>query len=358
MSLGHREWNQLLQAVKEVYFEVDPSATVSRSLSSARRLFGSEITAFDFFSESGVHTGEYSYAPDGFVTASEFAIFAELAHDHPFAKLVFGERMLGVHSISDLLSLEQFKKTPIYNEYYRIYGIDHQIVAAFSTQPNEILTCAYSRCGGDFTSTEREMLSLLVPHVTNAIRNSRKMQELNATVDDLSFALETRSCGVVSLDRELKILYISHFCTTLIEKYLGNGSLDGGTLPELLLGWIRQNDPTIQNGIPRVPSTLKLDLPNSTLSVTIMFDEKRDERFLILEESRESGPSDFQILGLTKRQAEILFWLSRGKTDRDIGEILCISHRTVHKHLEAIYTHLGVETRTAAMQIALSAVKS
>jgi DNA-binding CsgD family transcriptional regulator len=52
---------------------------------------------------------------------------------------------------------------------------------------------------------------------------------------------------------------------------------------------------------------------------------------------------------LTDREREVLKWLSSGKTDRDIAEILEISPRTVHKHLQRIYEKLGVETRTAAV---------
>ena len=52
---------------------------------------------------------------------------------------------------------------------------------------------------------------------------------------------------------------------------------------------------------------------------------------------------------LTPREQDVLRWLSAGKTDRDIGAILDISPRTVHKHLQRIYEKLGVETRTAAV---------
>ena len=52
---------------------------------------------------------------------------------------------------------------------------------------------------------------------------------------------------------------------------------------------------------------------------------------------------------LTPREREVLRWLAGGKTDRDIGDILGISPRTVHKHLQRIYEKLGVETRTAAV---------
>jgi DNA-binding CsgD family transcriptional regulator len=56
---------------------------------------------------------------------------------------------------------------------------------------------------------------------------------------------------------------------------------------------------------------------------------------------------------LTPRETEVLRWLSSGKSDRDIGAILGISPRTVHKHLQRIYEKLGVECRTAAVVRAL-----
>ena len=57
---------------------------------------------------------------------------------------------------------------------------------------------------------------------------------------------------------------------------------------------------------------------------------------------------------LTGREVEVLTWVAKGKTNRDIGEILGMSPRTVNKHLEHIYVKLGVETRTAAAALAIS----
>ena len=51
---------------------------------------------------------------------------------------------------------------------------------------------------------------------------------------------------------------------------------------------------------------------------------------------------------LTGREAEVLLWIAKGKSNRDIGEILGLSPRTVNKHLEQIYTKLGVENRASA----------
>ena len=57
-------------------------------------------------------------------------------------------------------------------------------------------------------------------------------------------------------------------------------------------------------------------------------------------------------LGLTTREADVLVWIARGKSNRDISEILNISARTVNKHLEQVFTKLGVENRAAAAVIA------
>ena len=61
---------------------------------------------------------------------------------------------------------------------------------------------------------------------------------------------------------------------------------------------------------------------------------------------------------LTAREAEVLAWLAKGKTNRDIADILGMSPRTVSKHLEHIFEKLGVETRAAAAAIVSSSTPS
>ena len=79
----------------------------------------------------------------------------------------------------------------------------------------------------------------------------------------------------------------------------------------------------------------------------------------LLRLAKDSGadtPAEFSTeLGLTTREGEVLSWLSKGKTNRDIAQILGLSPRTVDKHLEQIYSKLGVENRTAAAAIAVNA---
>ncbi|KQS77025.1 LuxR family transcriptional regulator [Rhizobium sp. Leaf384] len=59
---------------------------------------------------------------------------------------------------------------------------------------------------------------------------------------------------------------------------------------------------------------------------------------------------------LTVREAEVLVWIAKGKSNRDIAEILGLSARTVNKHLEQIYVKLGVENRASAAVKATNAL--
>ena len=82
------------------------------------------------------------------------------------------------------------------------------------------------------------------------------------------------------------------------------------------------------------------------------------EWLLVLREDSEAALLDalMRAFSLTAREAEVLYWVTQGKTNRDIGDILSLSPRTVHKHLEHVFDKLGVGSRTAAAGLALSRV--
>ncbi|MEP7015160.1 MAG: helix-turn-helix transcriptional regulator, partial [Verrucomicrobiota bacterium] len=66
------------------------------------------------------------------------------------------------------------------------------------------------------------------------------------------------------------------------------------------------------------------------------------------------GGKQLALLGLTQREAEVLFWISEGKSNHDIGIILGAATRTICKHVEHIFSKLNVENRTAAAAIAFA----
>lgn len=73
---------------------------------------------------------------------------------------------------------------------------------------------------------------------------------------------------------------------------------------------------------------------------------------LRLREAGEAPASRLATASLTPRETEVLSWIAKGKTNRDVAEILGMSPRTVNKHLEHVFEKLGVETRAAAAALA------
>jgi DNA-binding CsgD family transcriptional regulator len=66
----------------------------------------------------------------------------------------------------------------------------------------------------------------------------------------------------------------------------------------------------------------------------------------------------FASLQLTPREAEVLLWISRGKSNHDIAVILGATTGTIRKHVEHILGKLNVENRTTAAVIALETCRA
>ena len=102
-------------------------------------------------------------------------------------------------------------------------------------------------------------------------------------------------------------------------------------------------------------TALRLTTAGGTqLSVRNLGAASLGETMLLLAQVRPGPEASSRLAdaALTPRETEVLSWLAKGKTNRDIAEILGMSPRTVNKHLEHIFEKLGVETRSAAAALA------
>lgn len=107
----------------------------------------------------------------------------------------------------------------------------------------------------------------------------------------------------------------------------------------------------------QLPAALKQGTPS--LLVRRFAERGRDDlTMLVLEEADASpGPAALMQLGLTAREAEVLYWVAQGKSNPDIATILGAGVRTVHKHVENIFRKLGLETRNAATLAAIGILR-
>ncbi len=122
----------------------------------------------------------------------------------------------------------------------------------------------------------------------------------------------------------------------------------GPPLPKLMLDQIYPQIRMISEKTEGLVNDIRI---GSSYSGKIIPCHQIDEFMLIIQKNSQEW--DLATLkssfGLTAREAEILMWISRGKTNKEVGLILDTSPRTVNKHLEHIFEKLGVPTRTAAV---------
>lgn len=109
------------------------------------------------------------------------------------------------------------------------------------------------------------------------------------------------------------------------------------------------------NRQPEPGHSLSLEHPDYPLSLRFVARPAEDEALLrLIDGERASGAEVLKAeLPLTDREAEVLYWVANGKTNREVAQILELSPRTVNKHLEQVFTKLGVDNRTAAAGMAL-----
>lgn len=191
-------------------------------------------------------------------------------------------------------------------------------------------------------------------YVTKPIKPEALLARLEAhlqrvreqTQADMALSVGGRAALIV--DGEGMVQWHSSRAEALLRTYLNTDDLH--RLPDTLLRWLGNRERTARPyRILRGESQLSVRLAGPTVS---------DGWILTLVEHNDVDLiADFaERFALTPRQAEVLVWVSRGKTNPEIGVLLKMKSRTVDKHLEHIFPRLGVETRAAAAAIALDAI--
>jgi DNA-binding CsgD family transcriptional regulator len=257
------------------------------------------------------------------------------------------------HKLSDFLTRQEFHRLGIYNENYRRTGVEYQMGFMIqSLQCSSPATIAIALDRGprdsDFTERDRFMLNLLRPHLMTAHANAETMSAFRRGAPAISRTPETRPREIIVLRRTGRHL-ISPRAARWLDQYFNEGSSRHGRLPDDLERWIRRQALRLGlgNSLPSPATPLIVERQDTRLNIRLIPDSP--DHLLILEEEKIAVDyAGLQRLGLTPREAEVLHWVSEGKTNVEIGSILHSSPRTVGKHLERIFAKLDVETRTAA----------
>lgn len=231
-----------------------------------------------------------------------------------------------------------------------------QIPVIFMTglTETEHVVAAFKVGGVDYVTKPLRISEVLV-RITSHVQTTKQVQEARSVLDAFGQA------AIAITPQDSEIVWQTPLARDWMKAYFPE-ELDVDVATELktparVSDWIDAAYQADVTGKTLEPLTIIQSSKRLTLTPA---DLSSDEQWMIVlrEESYTAQiEALIHLFKLTKRESEVLYWTIKGKTSRDVGDILGSSPRTVNKHLEHVFVKLGVETRTAAASLAASKLR-
>ena len=211
----------------------------------------------------------------------------------------------------------------------------------------EHVVAAFQAGGVDYVTKPirpKEVLARIVAHMHSA----RQARQARNALDAFGHA----TIAVRAAD--LRLVWQTPLARTLLPAYF---DVAAGQMPPALTAWLQSQAALAVE--QREPRPLTVTRGAKQLMLSLQERTADDDWLIVMREVSDAAVVEAmtQQFKLTMREAEVLYWVVKGKTNRDIGDILGSSPATVKKHLERVYVKLGVETRTAAASIAMTRLR-
>jgi DNA-binding CsgD family transcriptional regulator len=118
--------------------------------------------------------------PAGALSADERAAFDRHFKQHPLVRFHGYDGGRVTQRISDCLPETRFRKSALYNDYYRRIGIDHAMALPVFVQDGLLVSFVLNRSRRDFSDRERALLDALRPHLARLYRRTAALDRLSA----------------------------------------------------------------------------------------------------------------------------------------------------------------------------------
>jgi DNA-binding CsgD family transcriptional regulator len=277
--------------------------------------------------------------------------FAAYQDQHPNWNAVIRNDINTPVKISDFVSDVEWKRTDLYNHIFRPIEADYQLGCITHGQAPS-LGLALNRPLRDFSEEERTILQLLMPHLPQAFAANR-------LISDFSDAADIGAEGYLVVEETGRIRFSTTKAIAWLQEYFSRGQ--GTSLPSQVWDWLRKRREQALDSQCSIAPLQDFSIwrgPNKLTVQSVSPADASEHRLVLKETTEEVNATPLQSLGLTKREAEVLLWVSKGKRNAEIGIILGTTPKTITKHLERIFQKLDVETRTAAANVALERLRA
>jgi DNA-binding CsgD family transcriptional regulator len=285
------------------------------------------------------------------------AIVTTVIQEHPIVQYWQQTGENQALMLSDFLSRRRYHHLTLYQAYYQPMAIEHQLAVRLPSTPRRQIAVVLNRARHAFSAHDRAFLNLLCPHMWSAAQKTRVLHQLRQATCPQESESPKANRTVLVQSGNGRPLEWTQPAWEVVRDYLPMSSRHPQRLPDELQQWMQQQQTVGRQEAaaqqPRVPRYYS----RAGRRLIVHYLEELGEPALLLEEQQEQHMEEawiiLQGLGLTPRQAEVLFWVAQGKTNQDIAAILQMQRDTVRTHLQGIYQRLGVENRTAAARCAL-----
>jgi CheY-like chemotaxis protein/DNA-binding CsgD family transcriptional regulator len=180
-------------------------------------------------------------------------------------------------------------------------------------------------------------------------KNQELAEEIELRLDAEKQLEASLDQALIIADRQGQMLFATRQARNLLSAYFSREKEN--VLPKEVASWITAPGPRdpllIKHPKKGEIAIEEYSIPSSS-NISLLRMENRNG---------DNGPKALLALGLTAREAEVLYWMTEGKTNPEIAIILDSSLNTVKKHANNLFAKLGVETRTAAARMALSVLQ-
>jgi len=294
--------------------------------------------------------------PTSFRPPGDMPELLDFADEHPVISYMARTGDGSVRAISDFWTTEQYHESRLYREIYGRLGVEHQIAFSLPAPLPVVLGIALNRGqGSGFSARDRTILATLRPSLSLAWRNARDQERLVGLLGAASAAAGEFGWGVVVLCDPPEELTPGTFET--IAQAFGRPSLADphDILATTVTRWVAEQRRA--DGDPRGPElrrALSADTDDARIVLHYLAPGERHPGALVVrQEQRSALGQRYESLGLTMREAEIVRLVTLGETYAAIARRLAIAPATVKKHLNNVYTKLGVRSRAALTALVL-----
>ena len=346
-ALPERLWLDVLAYTRRIYAARTLDELVERTFEGVRSLVPTDILTFNQVGSTPAQTRHWINPDPTGLSRPEVAIqhYAHLG-DHPVYAHYLDTGDPQAYRITDFVSQQRFEQTALYDIAFRPTSVTAGIVMFLEARAPVHAALAFHR-DADFSDQELRVIQLLRPHFAMARQN---ILALEAARDrSLRFAAQFTADFIVIVDGRVR--EFAGRSSELLSTYFPRDERGVRGLPETVDGWLRSIERSLAHADRPVGpiGPFVADASGRQLVIRPLVDAP--EAILLLEERLTAMNTAVRAtLPLSKREREVLLWVSEGKTAGEIAAILDVSPRTVHKHLENIYSKLGVANRVAAIR--------